>query len=174
MHKPHSQLGNSDENTERLWEEAEPTDEEVERLFAYTPGLSGCYTLAEDGTTAVPCRDLMQWAEFMSEGIRRYVAHDEVGPGTDPIRVSTVFLGVAHPLFGEPPKLWETMVWGGTHDGHQVRYASHADALAGHEEVANMVEETYNKEWREWFDSLTPRQQREELGGEFGGDGADD
>lgn len=34
MTKPHSQLGNSDENTERLWEETEPTEEELNMQYA--------------------------------------------------------------------------------------------------------------------------------------------
>lgn len=47
--------------------------------------------------------------------------------GTDlpgAVRVSTVFLGLDH--FGRvgEPVLWETMIFGGAHDGYQARYTS--------------------------------------------------
>jgi hypothetical protein len=33
MHRPHSQLGNSDEDYDRLWEETEPTEEELNMQY---------------------------------------------------------------------------------------------------------------------------------------------
>lgn len=56
------------------------------------------------------------------------------------IKVSTVFLCMDHAWIGEPgPVLWETMIFGGEHDGYQERYTSHEDALAGHQRALNLV-----------------------------------
>lgn len=59
----------------------------------------------------------------------------------DDIRVSTVFLGIDHRFWNteDKPILWETMIFGGEHDGYQERYTSHEDALAGHERALNLV-----------------------------------
>ncbi len=73
----------------------------------------------------------------------------------DDIRVSTVFLCMDHaPLFddnGNPiedgtPVLWETMIFGGEHDGYQERYTSHEDALAGHQRALDLVNESITVE----------------------------
>ena len=56
------------------------------------------------------------------------------------VKVSTVFLSMDHAWIGEPgPVLWETMVFGGEHDGYQERYTSYEDALAGHQRAFNLV-----------------------------------
>jgi hypothetical protein len=44
--------------------------------------------------------------------------------------VSTVFTGIDYLL---PPRLWETMIFGGPNDGYEQRYTSVQDALKGHE-----------------------------------------
>jgi hypothetical protein len=46
-------------------------------------------------------------------------------------RVSTVFLGTNTELCG-PPLVYETMIFGGPLDQEQERYASRAEAIAGH------------------------------------------
>jgi hypothetical protein len=46
---------------------------------------------------------------------------------TKDIYVSTAFLGIDYNPSGRgPPVLWETMVFGGPHDGYQRRYGSRA------------------------------------------------
>lgn len=56
------------------------------------------------------------------------------------VRVSTVFLSMDHARIGETtPVLWETMIFGGEHDGYQERYTSHEDALAGHQRALDLV-----------------------------------
>lgn len=69
----------------------------------------------------VPCA-LREWATLFQSQQR--VSHDEVTrPDSDPVSVSTVFLGMDHRHFGEgPPILFETMVFGGPLDMQQVRY----------------------------------------------------
>lgn len=79
-----------------------------------------------DGQTVVPA-DLMTWARWF-EKADRHVAHDVTGEAS----VSTVFLGLDHAWGGGPPQLFETMVFGGPLDGEQERYATWAEAEAGH------------------------------------------
>ncbi len=63
---------------------------------------------------------------------RKIVKQEDVGD----IHVSTVFLGLDHAMFWDKdktPVLWETMIFGGTHDQeYQQRYTSYEDALEGH------------------------------------------
>lgn len=54
----------------------------------------------------------------------------------EPVTVSTVWLGIDHNFSGDgPPLIFETMVFGGGNDGAQYRYATEAEALAGHARV---------------------------------------
>jgi hypothetical protein len=50
--------------------------------------------------------------------------------------VSTVFSGVD---YRSPPRLWETVILGGPHDGYERRYTSREAALAGHKEAAALA-----------------------------------
>ena len=84
----------------------------------------------------VPCHDILVWArwfEAASKDRTRGVAYDDLG---EKGRVSTVFLGLDHSFTrdrdGEQPILFETMVFGGQLDDEQERYATRAQAEAGH------------------------------------------
>lgn len=106
-----------------------------------SPGL-GLYVL-DDAGEPVREPDTIKWGRWLEaahkEG-RKHLGDDTVGP----YRVSTVFLGLDYDLGGPgPPVLWETMIFGlpekETFLGRrfhkelgQQRYASKADALAGH------------------------------------------
>lgn len=86
------------------------------------------YILNEAGEPEA-CGDTLRWAKWFETGNRR-VAQDYVGD----VRVSTVFLGMDHAFDGGPPLLWETLVFGGPLDGDGDRYATRAEAEAGHAE----------------------------------------
>lgn len=92
---------------------------------------NGRYIL--DGTTPVPCDDLMKWATWFEKAERK-VARTVVGD----TEVSTVFLGLDY-SFGDPqgPLLFETLAFGGEGDGECERYSTWEAAVAGH---ARMVE----------------------------------
>ena len=96
------------------------------------------YILDADGQPVKA--DLMTWAKWFKTA-ERHVAKDSIGQpeGTD-IDISTVFLGLDHRFSntGEPV-LWETMIFGGPHDGYQDRYTSRADADAGHAKAVRIV-----------------------------------
>ena len=79
--------------------------------------------------------DLMKWAEWM-ERDDRVLRKTDVGES----RISTVFLGLDH-RFGDdgPPLLFETMVFGGTLDQKQDRYATRQEAMRGHDSMVSRV-----------------------------------
>ena len=99
--------------------------------------MSGQYILDENGQP-VPCHDLMEWGRFMEQKGVRQVAIDMIGDAD----VSTVFLGLDHAFGGGPPVLWETMIFGGKHDGYQERYTSRNRAIVGHQKALEMVKAT--------------------------------
>ena len=84
----------------------------------------------------VPCDDSAEWCRWFESGDRR-VASTHVGD----VLVSTVFLAINHNYGAGPPLLFETMVFGGPLDEHCERYASRAEAVAGHERVVALVTE---------------------------------
>jgi hypothetical protein len=98
--------------------------------------LLGLYTL--DGHTPVPCKSLMEWAQWNerarcggTEDLCR-VAGDFADVAGE-IWVSTVFLGIDHnwSMHG-PPLLFETMAFIGGESTTCRRYATWAEAEAGH------------------------------------------
>ena len=89
---------------------------------------AGKYTL--DAVTGEPlrCEDIRAWADFIGRPDMRHLARDTKGA----ITVSTVFLGLDYGDGEGPPVLWETLIVNGPADRYVERYASRADALAGH------------------------------------------
>lgn len=89
-----------------------------------------------EGHTPVACEDLLEWAQSFESSERR-VAQTDIKDG---VRVSTVFLGMDHNFGSDgPPLLFETMIFGGPHDGYQVRYPTWDEAERGHEEAVSMA-----------------------------------
>ncbi len=98
--------------------------------------MNGKYILAKDGKTPIECDDLKEWGRWMN-GDERIVRRTEVGEVT----VSTVFLGLDHNFTDwGPPQLWETMIFGGKHDGRQWRYTSREAAENGHDSAVVMAQ----------------------------------
>jgi hypothetical protein len=89
-----------------------------------------------DGSTR-PVRDLAEWGDRLAT-LASQIGDDTIGA----TRVSTVFLGIDHAWDGGPPILFETMIFGGSHDEYQVRYRTHAEAVAGHARALKMVRES--------------------------------
>ena len=95
------------------------------------------YWILDDQGNPVEVRDLEVWAKWF-EKTDRHLGSDKIGG----IHVSTVFLGLDHGFSLDekaPPVLWETMIFGGEHDGYQERYSSKEEALAGHTRAVEMV-----------------------------------
>lgn len=87
--------------------------------------------------TVVKVNDLFAWAEwFEKNGNKRIVSQDKIKG----VLVSTVFLGVDYGFYTERPLWFETMIFGGTHDGFQKRYTTYDEAVEGHKEALKLVE----------------------------------
>lgn len=80
--------------------------------------------------------DILTWAKWY-ESADRKVASSMVGD----IRISTVFLGLDHGFGDGPPILFETMVFGGTHDQYQDRHCTWSEACDGHAMAVSMVKD---------------------------------
>lgn len=79
--------------------------------------------------------DLLAWARMFEDGTGRTVAKDTIGEA----RVSTVFLGIDHNFGDGPPAVFETMIFGGPFDEYTWRYATWAEAEAGHRAVVEAL-----------------------------------
>lgn len=94
---------------------------------------SGYWVLDAD-KRPVKTDDALVWGRYF-ETADRVVAKDEI----DGARVSTVFLGIDHNWSDGPPVLFETMIFGGDHDGHQTRSSTWEDAEADHAKACALV-----------------------------------
>ena len=105
-------------------------------MKARIDGLSQGRYYVLDGRTPRAVDDVMEWAKQFSFGQHRHVAVTWGGE----IRVSTVFLGLDHQYGDGPPLLFETMIFGGKHDGYQDRYSTWEQAEAGHRRACYMAQ----------------------------------
>lgn len=81
-----------------------------------------------EGRKAVPV-EMMTWATWLEANYdSRNVAKTNISDG----KVSTVFLGLDHSYGVGPPLLFETMVFGGSHDGNTERCTTWEQAEAQH------------------------------------------
>ena len=99
--------------------------------------VSGKYILDPDGQPQL-VEDVLEWARWLeTSNTERIVVQTELDGD---ILISTVFLALDHSFGRElQPILWETMIFGGPHDGYQERYTSHADAEAGHRRAVSLA-----------------------------------
>lgn len=79
--------------------------------------------------------DVRTWGDWFQNNDNRIVAKTEVGD----IVVSTVCLGLDHNWGDGPPRLFETMIFGGERDQDCWRCATWAEAEAQHERVVAEV-----------------------------------
>ncbi len=95
------------------------------------------YVLEPDGITPKNV-DLVSWCQWMEKNeCKRNMARDEVAG----VVIDTCFLAIASNIHG-PPLVFETMTTSRTRedlDGRICRYATHAEAMAGHAAVVSWV-----------------------------------
>lgn len=77
----------------------------------------------------VETKDVELWGNFLASD-DRIVKETRIGD----ISVSTVFMGI-----GYDSGLFETMIFGGEHDGYQVRYETWEEAEEGHNKALKLV-----------------------------------
>lgn len=97
------------------------------------------YAILKD-KQVVTVDDLIDWAKWFEENRRSRHVGDYEANG---IRVSTVFLGLDHSFMSGRPQWFETMIFGGEHDGYQDRYSTWKQAEDGHRhalELAGLVQ----------------------------------
>lgn len=93
------------------------------------------YYLLDQDRSPVPT-DVDTWTRMFKDAESRRVASTELGEAT----ISTVFLGMDHGWDQDgPPILFETLVIGGPCDGDMWRYATWAEAEAGHAAAVEAV-----------------------------------
>lgn len=102
--------------------------------------MSGGYYVLDDDDQPCLANDVLVWGQwFETADQQRVVARDTIGA----VRVSTVFLGVDHNWCADgPPILWETLIFGGPHDGWQQRYSSLKNAYAGHVKALQFIRDS--------------------------------
>lgn len=79
---------------------------------------------------------LMEWVEWYENPENRRIAQIKIK--AKGIRISTVFLGLDHSFDGGPPLLFETMIFGGEHDGYCERYVTYEEAEIGHQKAVKI------------------------------------
>jgi hypothetical protein len=86
---------------------------------------------------------MREWADKF-ENTDRHIADEIRVIADEPIRISTVLIGIDHRFFPDqgPPLIFETMVFGGPWDGCAWRYPTKEGALAGHDQVIATVMDT--------------------------------
>jgi hypothetical protein len=96
------------------------------------------YILLEDHSIeAVDLETWAKWFETADRKVRRTEYTDQAG---ERILISTVFLGLDHSFsLDGPPILFKTMVFGGSLDESQDRYATWDEAVAGHDKWVRKV-----------------------------------
>lgn len=94
------------------------------------------YYILTNDKVAIPCENVLAWAEWFEKSPLRRVAFEEVGEA----KISTVFMGLDHSFQrGADPVLFETMVFLPDDFGQVARYRTWAEAAAGHERIASML-----------------------------------
>jgi hypothetical protein len=75
-----------------------------------------------------------QWSKWLRDNRSKRIVKQTTLDGR--VLVSTVFLGLDHNWESEgPPRIFETMIFGGPWNEYQRRYATKDEALVGHEDA---------------------------------------
>ena len=83
--------------------------------------------------------DINEWSKQWSKSGGTIALHNFGIKGD--ILVSTVFLGINHRCGEGVPVLFETMVFGGKHSDLQRRYCTYDEAIEGHNNICELVDE---------------------------------
>lgn len=90
------------------------------------------YALAEDGSTPIPM-EFNQWMRWNLHA-HRHLFEDVV----DGVRISTVFTGLST-VEQRESLLYETMIFGGQHDGEYCRCNTYDEAMQQHREALAII-----------------------------------
>lgn len=73
-----------------------------------------------------------EWCELFKQPGYKIIEQTEIAPD---VLVSTVWLGSNHRFGPGPPLIFETLVFGGDHDGDMDRYSTLPEAIEGHARI---------------------------------------
>ncbi len=90
-----------------------------------------------DGKMPKAVKDIEEWGIWYGKA-ERHVAKTNI---SKEVSISTVFLGLDHSYNSKIPILFETMIFGGKHDGYQERYTTWEQAEKGHERAVNLCKD---------------------------------
>ena len=98
------------------------------------------YLLDESGDPVLE-KDTVKWAILYGKRSNKIVHSGIAGNyKEDDVTISTVFLGLDHSTDeGGEPMIFETMVFGGKHDGLCQRYSTPGQARTGHYELYETI-----------------------------------
>lgn len=85
--------------------------------------------------TITPLDDVIEWAKWFENFKERQIEQTIIGD----VSISTVFLGINHSFYDDGELWFETMIFGGPHDGYEDRSATYNGALEMHERAVNIV-----------------------------------
>lgn len=102
--------------------------------------MSYAYVLNDElKAIAVDYKGLEEYLKNNGDPVK-HIAFNYVGN----ILISTIFLSVnCQWKQGEPPLVFETMVFGGKFDEHQTRYSTYEQAVAGHQAIVEIIKTHY-------------------------------
>ena len=89
------------------------------------------------GRTPVHEPDVAKWSAWF-ETADRVVSRTEIHGSV----ISTVFIGMNHGYYDQPPVLFETLIFGGPLDGEGRRYSTWDEAERGHQEYVQKILES--------------------------------
>lgn len=92
------------------------------------------YYILNDTGEPVPEPDIQKWARWHTKAPRWLAIADEPNA-----TIVTWFTGIDRVPPGGMPLLWETNIFGFPHGGYRARYATAAEALAGHARAVALV-----------------------------------
>lgn len=88
--------------------------------------------ILDDNLNPVPEPDILKAARWFEDAKNRKVVVTEIDENC---YLSTVFLSLDHGYLSDRPILYESLWFGGPHDGEQRRYSTREEALEGHKEM---------------------------------------
>jgi hypothetical protein len=92
-----------------------------------------------------PLNNYIKIEELLLDDEYRVIDNTKIGDAT----ISTVWLGLDHSFGADPkPLIFETMIFGGPHDGYCKRYATEIEAQGGHELAVIMILESKAKKYK--------------------------
>ena len=83
---------------------------------------------------------MMRWSELLGDEDYKILQQDVFVMAQEPVKVSTVWLGLNHNWTGGAPLIFETMIFGGTHDLMCWRASNEQDALEAHREAVTLLQ----------------------------------